>query len=479
VWHVEGIVPEHLRRAIAAHLKQNCQFEFDGECELRGDPLAFYEDTLLCELMCAPGTRIRSGRRRQQIEVTRSFYFLFKNVAGDEVLIPLTGDRGDILLANRWLNRRLDGDEQRLDYARFFYAFARTEVPPCFHNVPRRMAEVRFARPASETQIWGVYGAMWRFLDPARLLHVRVAFERRGLPWRTRHQAHLPLQIGNEIFDVDLKIWADDGQITYRKAELVYRDQALAAEPQERPGKIVLPRYVKWGERLVTLCENAKAHIYQAIYLATTSLFIVASAIALAVTASVWGQRLLHLTAETIGFGNWATWLMIACFYCITYFALTTLLILDAEKVRNGLRMWSRRFAGSWIDQVLHGWILKRRRRDSGFRHDLWRRIVMAVFLLAFWTAYLVVVFTSLQVAFRPQLASDVQAMLEVMRVLAEQALLYIPLVFYYVGRKWVDAEKHALIAPGIMVTFQFMMGLLVIRRVHRFWAGTASSRLS
>jgi hypothetical protein len=65
------------------------------------------------------------------------------------------------------------------------------------------------------------------------------------------------------------------------------------------------------------------------------------------------------------------------------------------------------------------------------------------------------------------------------MRVLAEQALLYIPLVFYYVGRKWVDAEKHALIAPGIMVTFQFMMGLLVIRRVHRFWAGTASSRLS
>lgn len=478
MWHVEGIVADHLQRAIAAHLKQNCQFEFDGDCTLRADPLAFYEDTLLCELLCKPGARIRSGRKRQQIEVATSFYFLFKTVAGDEVLIPLTGDRGDILLANRWLTRRLDDDGQRLDYARFFYAFARTEVPPCFHNVPREMAEVRFSPPATNEKIWGVYGAMWRFLDPARLLHVRVVFERRGLPWRTRHQAHLPLQIGNEIFDVDLKIWADDGQITYRKAELVYRDSALAAEPQDKPGKIRMPRYVWWGERLLTLGRNAKAHIYQALYLATTSLFIAATAITFAFLASVWGRRFLELVAHATGIGDWTTWLKIACLYCITYFALTTLLILDAEKVRNGLRMWSRRFTGSWADQVLHGWILKRRRRDSGYRHDLWKRIVMAVFLLAFWTAYLVVVFTSLQVAFRPQLAWDVQAMLEVMRVLAEQALLYIPLVFYYVGRRLIEEEKRALIAPGIMITFQFMMGLLVIRRVHRFWAGTASSRL-
>ncbi len=479
VWHVEGLVPDHLQRAIASHLKANCQFEFEGECKLRGDEIAFYEDTLLCELVCAPGTRIRSGRRRQQIEVTRSFYFLFKAVAGDEVLIPLTGDRGDILLANRWLNRRLEDDEQRLDYARFFYAFARTEIPPSFHNVPRQMSEMRFANPVAETRVWAIYGAMWRFLDPKRPLYVRARFERRGVPWRSRHRAHLPLQIGSEIFDVDLKIWAADGQITYRKAELVYRDEALAAEPQERPGIIRMPRYVWWGERILTFYRNMKAHINQAFYLATTSLFIIASAFAFVFTASIWGQRLLDLVAQTTGLGDWATWLKVACFYCIAYFVLTTLLILDAEKVRNGLLMWNRRFGGSWLDQVLHGWILKRRRSDSGYRRDLSRRIVMAVTLLAFWTGYLVIVFTSMQIAFRPHLASDVRAMLDVMEVLGEQAPLYIPIVFYYIGRKSVDVQKHALIASGIMVTFQLMMGLLVIRRVHRFWAGTASQRLT
>ena len=43
-------------------------------------------------------------------------------VDGDEVLIPLTGGEGDILLAKRWLGLSLRNDEHRLDYARFYCA---------------------------------------------------------------------------------------------------------------------------------------------------------------------------------------------------------------------------------------------------------------------------------------------------------------------------------------------------------------------
>ena len=481
MWAIEGRIPDHVQRAIVSHLKENCRFTFEGSAQLRADPLPFYPDTLLCQLLVEPGARVGSGRRRrqQQIEAPQRFYFLFKMVAGDAILIPLTGERGDILLANRWLGLRLKNDEQRLDYARFYYAFARTESPPGFHNVPRQMSELGFADIVTEKQIWGVYGAMWRFLDQDRPLHLRVRFEPRGVPWRSRHRAHLPLQIGSDIFDVDLKIWAADGHISYRKTELVYRDLALAAEPQERPGRIRLPRYVWWGERMFTLYRNIKVHINQALYLASTSLFFLASALALLSAMSPWGQSSLALVAVLTGIGTWTTWLKAACLYCIAYFVLTTLLILDAEKVRNGLLMWSRRFEGSWLDQLLHGLVLKRRRTESGYRPGLIKRIGWAGTMLLFWTGYLVLVFTSLQIGYRPYLAADDKALLDVMQVFAEQALLYIPVVFYYVGSKSLDRAKLALVSGEIMIVFQLIMGLLVIRRVHRFWASTASSRLS
>jgi hypothetical protein len=88
-------------------------------------------------------------------------------------------------------------------------------------------------------------------------------------------------------------------------------------------------------------------------------------------------------------------------------------------------------------------------------------------------------VFTSLQISFRPQLLAEVKVLVDVIQVFAEQALLYIPVVFYYVGRKSLDKEKLVHVASEVMIAFQLIMGLLVIRRVHRFWASTAGTRLS
>ena len=481
VWEVTGPIPDAVKDAIVAHLKSNCRFTFKGNYRLTGDPVSFYGDVLLCELALDSGTYFSNGRKRKELSTTAVFYFLFR--PEDEVLIPLTGGEGDILLANRWLGLNLQDDAQRLDYAHFYYAFALTGKPPQFTNVPRRLSELRFKKPVTEQRIWGIYGAMWRFLVDANTLDVRVHFEPRGSFWRARHRAHLPMQIGSDLFDVDLKIWNGDGHVSYRKTGLIYRDEALAEEPRERPGKIGRPRYVSRGEWLLTLYQNFRTAINQAAYLAVFALFLLASAVALALPLDLWGfpfvRILLDLAGGVIGIGDWTAWLGVASLYCIAYFALTTLLILDVETLRNSLLTWSPRFKDSRLNEVLYAMVIRGRIVENGYRRGLMRRIRAAVSWLIVWTAYLVFVFTSLQTSLRPQLAADPKALTDVMQVFAEQAALYVPVVFYYVGRKSLDPAKLALVSFWILLAFQLIMGLLVIRRIHRYWSSTAASRLN
>jgi hypothetical protein len=481
VWEVTGQIPDAVKAAIIAHLKDNCRFTFKGACRLTGDPAPFYGDVLLCELVLEPGTTFNNGRKRKELKAAAVFYFLFR--PEDEVLIPLTGGEGDILLAKRWLGLSLQDDAQRLDYARFYHAFALTEKPPQFRNVPRKLSELRFKRPVTEQQIWGIYGAMWRFLVDATTLDVRVHFEPRGSFWRARHRAHLPMQFGSDLFDVDLNIWDRDGHVSYRKTGLIYRDEALAEEPRERPGKIGRPGYVSRAEWLLTLYQNFKTTINQAAYLAVFTLFLLASAVALALPLELWGfpfvRFLLDLAGVVIGIGDWTAWLGIACLYCIAYFVLTTLLILDVETLRTSLLTWSPRFRNSRLNEILYAIVVRGRIVENGYRRGLMRRVRAAVSWLIVWTGYLVCVFTSLQTSVRPQLATDPKALTDIMQVFAEQALLYIPVVFYYVGRKSLDPNKVALVSIWVLIMLQLIMGLLVIRRIHRYWASTAAARLN
>ena len=177
--------------------------------------------------------------------------------------------------------------------------------------------------------------------------------------------------------------------------------------------------------------------------------------------------------AGATGIGDWTTWLKIASFYCIAYFVLTTLLILDVETLRNALLTWSPRFRNSSLNEFLYGIIVRRHRVENGYQRSFMRRARGAISWLIVWTVYLVCVFTSLQTSFRPRLAADPKALSDVVQVFAEQAMLYVPVVFYYVGRKSLDPAKVALVSFWILVAFQLIMGLLVIRRIHRFWASS------
>jgi hypothetical protein len=479
VWDVTGPVSDSIERAIIAHLKGKCRFGFEGAYRLTADPAPFYRGVLLCELVLVPGARVSNRGKWQEVTTTACFYFLFRD--HDEVLIPLTGGEGDVLLANRWLDLTLEDDATRLDYARFYYAFALTESPPQFRNIPRHLEELRFKAPVSEKQIWGIYGATWRFLVDPVTLQMKIHFEPRGVFWRARHRAHLPMQFGSDLCDVDLKIWHRDGHITYRKTALIYRDDALAAEPSDRPGRIGRPRYISRREWFRTVFRNVRSGIVQLAYLAILALLLVASVVALALPLDLWGvslpRVLLDLGAGLAGLGDWKDWLLPASVYCIAYFGLTTLLVLDIETVRNALLTWSPWFRRSALNELLYSMIVRGRIVENGYRRGLWRRLRTAATWLVLWTVYLVCVFTSLQTSMRPELAGDPRKLSDVMQVFGEQALLYIPVVFYYVGRKSLDPEKVALVSFGVLVGLQLTMGLLVIRRIHRYWASTASAR--
>lgn len=484
MWEITGSVPDSVQQAIVSHLRENCDFTFEGPYRLTGDPIAFYGEALLCELVLEPGTRLSSGRKRKQtLQRAATFFFVYKTIAGDEVLIPLTGGVGDILLAKRWLNPDLQNDEDLLNYARFYYAFAVTERPPQFRNVPRKLADLRFCAPVSVERMWGIYGALWRFLVNPTTMEIRVHFDSRGSFWRSRHRAHLPMQFGSDLFDVDLNIWKLDGHVSCRKTALIYRDASLAEEPRVLPGKIGRPRYVSRGEWLLTLYRNFGTVINQAAYLVFFAVFLLASAVALALPLDLWGIPILRSLLDAAAIAapqmEWMPWLGVASLYCIAYFVLTTLFILDLETLRNSLSTWSPRFRDSRLNEFLYALTVRGRIVENGYRRGIMRRVRAAVTWLIVWTGYLICVFTSLQTSIRPQLAEDAKAMGDVMQVFAEQALLYIPVVFYYVGRKSLDPSKVALVSGGVLLALQLIMGLLVIRRIHRYWASTTASRLN
>ena len=348
MWEVKGEIPEEIARAIRAHLAKHCDFKFtNDDFRLTGEVLDFY-GALLCQLDLPAGCTLKMRRRgAQDLPSPARFYFLYRPVAGNEVLLPLSGRVGDLVIAKRWFGLTIDDDAQRLAYARFYLAFGRTRKPPRFVNVPRSVHDLRLDR-ITDQRMWAIFGSMWRFGVNDKALAVRAHFERRGSLWFSRWRAHLPMQHGNELHDVDLHIWDADGHVTFHQSGVIYRDPALIDEPQRLPAKIDHPSYIRWHERLLVLYRNSQAIITQTAYLATTILFVLATSISLLFPLEIYGSTFVReslegLTAAT-GFASWHWWLWAACLYCIGYFALTTLLILDAATARSALLTVSPRF---------------------------------------------------------------------------------------------------------------------------------------
>jgi hypothetical protein len=480
VWEVKGKLPASVARTIIEHLEGYCGFKFaQEEFSLTGEPLDFYGGALLCQLDLPAGCSLKTRwHREQELPLPARFYFLYKADPNRDILVPLSGRRGDLAIAKRWLGLNLDTNALRLAYARFGLHFGRTKKPPRFFNVPRRVHDLRLD-PISDQRMWGIYGSLWRFGVNDQNLEVRPHFERRGALWFSRWRAHLPIQSGDELYDVDLAIWDIDGHVTFHPTIKIYRDPALVDETHSLPARISQPGYIRWYETLLAFYRNSQVIVSQLVYVVMLVIFGLAAAVSVLLPLEIYGHRFvrdsLDIVAAVTGVGSWTGWLKAACFYCIGYFALTTMLILDAGTLRSSLLTLSSRFKDSWLDGVLFELERRERRIEHGYHRGFFRRIRTATQRLIAWTLYMICLFTSLQVSYKPELLKNPNALADVWQVFAEQALLYVPVVFYYVGRKSLDVQKLTLVTPWILILLQFWMGLLVIRRIHRFWAATAT----
>jgi hypothetical protein len=469
---------------ILLHLKQNCTFVFDGKHTLSLEEIPIYPEVYLCRLVLGKGTVLTSRKRRSQtLAEDTEFQFLFKPSISDHQLVPLSNDRSNILLANRLFDLRVRDDRERLAYAHFYYGICKVEKAGEALNIPATIDHVRLSRTATAEQRATVLGALWRFLDHRERKSLRVEFEERGLFQWTRHRAYVPAQLGDTLYDIELKIWQRSGHIAYSKTMPIYSSPALAGTPLPKLGKVPLPRYISRRERARLAVSKAIATLGRAAYGASTLLFVLASLVCVAFLFEALDFSLVRLAlgqaASLVGIGTWKVPLLLLAGYCIAYFVFTTTLVLDIDTLRGTLHRWVPKIEGTSLDNLLYDLSRRQHRSERAYKPPLWKRLLWSGFLLLFWSLYLVAIFTTLDACLQDRAEPDTDRMFDVAVVLSEQALLYIPMVVYYAGRSFLDPEKLLILNWVVLGGFRLIIGLLVVRRIHRFWAVTASSKLA
>jgi hypothetical protein len=342
-------------REVIAHLKENCQFEFEGDHTLHAEELVFYPDTILCRLTLKAGTRLRSRKYRRTLPRDTDFYFLYRPRLGEDRLIPLSNDRSNVLLANHWFDLKLRDDRERLEYVHFYYGVCRAESKGQALNIPRTIGDVGIAATASADERAATLGALWRYLDEANRSSLVVRFEEVGLYQWKRYRAHVPAQFADTLYDIELKIWARNGHVTYNKSAPIYRTSGLQGPKLPRLGKIHMPAYIDRFELLRFFLNKITATFGKALYAVATLLFVLASiASVLFMLEAINIPILRSLLGWVPGLPGWQVLLRAMVIYCILYFALTTTLVMDVDTMRDMLHRWVPSVQGTFIDKALY-----------------------------------------------------------------------------------------------------------------------------
>ena len=466
-------------REVIAHLRQNCQFEFEGEHTLTTQELAFYPDALACRLTLKDGTRLKSKKNRRTLSSDAEFRFLYRPHLGEDRLIPLANDRSNVLLANHWFDLKLRDDRERLAYVRFYYSFCRAEGRGQALNIAATIDDLGFAATATPEERAAAVGAIWRHLDERNRATLVVRFEEVGLYQWKRYRAYVPAQFGDTIYDIELKIWERNGHVTYNKSAPIYRSAALEGPTLPRLGKIHLPGYVDRFELLRFCFNKITATLGRVAYAVATLLFVLASVGSILFMLEVINFPVLRtLLGWVLGMPGWEMLLRVMVLYCILYFVLTTTLVMDVDTMRDALHRWVPKIHGTFVDKILYDVSRKQHRAERGPKPSMWKRLLWAGFLLVFWSLYLIAIFTAFNSSLQHQSQPSPDRIFDVALLLFEQASLYVPMVVYYAGWSFLDPEKLILVDKFVLTGFRLLIGLLVIRRIHRFWAVTASPKL-
>ena len=193
-----------------AHLRQNCKFEFQRRLRIHRRARDVLSRHLLCRLTLKAGSSFKSKKNSRTLTGDAEFRLLYRPKLGEDRLVPLSNDRSNVLLANRWFDLKIREHREKLDYVRFYYSVCRAEGRDKALNIPITIDDVHVSPTVTPEQKAAAAGAIWRYLDERQRTSLAVKFEEIGLYRWQRHRAYVPAQFDVTLYDLEFKIWARD-----------------------------------------------------------------------------------------------------------------------------------------------------------------------------------------------------------------------------------------------------------------------------
>ena len=485
---------------IRERVAKDCRFPeaLSTEWSLRGAKVTFYQNGWLAYL--APQSDASGAARR---------YFVVElgwRNRKPKRIIPIANVSGAVDRVNRHLKLNVR-KENLIDYLSFYYAFTPKEatseagervtaqfaVPISADDVVIEPSQIDKRRASQSTVLCDerclAMGAVWHFLDPTtHAQFVPRRFKRRKLPYFFRITARLPVQLENALFAVDVKVTELSGTPTLSNIELLYQG-ALRPPLTSSSIGLALPDWIARKELWRRIAKFAGEFARMIVRRAGLTL-------SWSVTlffAYLWGlsalfpileildvnflRRHLEWLSGTLGLQAWPATLAQLTGVALIAFLLHVYYLTSADKMFNWLFWVCPKRWEKTLERLLTP-RLERHDRELIAQDTFRKRALLALRLLVFWTAYAVLAFASLQIAANIAANNQDAAAGEIVGTLVKQAAINVPLIAYFMLRLPqffgpLDPVGQHLVSAWILICFQIVMALVIIKGIYRVWVFT------
>jgi hypothetical protein len=419
-------------------------------------------------------------------------------------IMPLGNDTDWILRANRHYglklgNRKTNEDELNLtemvevedpivlhriiEYLHFYYNFTRYDGyigGPMRFRVPRTLADLEFAT-TSEDERNQALGALWRFLDARGTGQVQPAVGT-VIRFIKRCHADVPIQIASSLWRLRISLRLRSGYVRLYGQVPFFHSPNLVPPPAAEVRVLPPPRGLFLSEPWLLIPARMRAAISALIYFALMASWLVAVAVSLGFALTFLFHPLLVVQIKSffawlLPLGWRALWLCAA--YSIVAFGLAAAFVFQFDGVlKRAARTAPGLLRGAYVGmEQLQRYVWDRFR--PRLQSPLQKTGTAALWLLIS-SIFLILSFTTLQVAYDPGAYGGDEAGQRVLKTFFGHATIAFPGVPYLLGAigfdplEWLrDPDMKSAMVLG----FRVMMLIVVFRA---FWKllGYASPRV-
>ena len=422
-------------------------------------------------------------------------------------VIPLTNSEEAIDRANRELKLALDG-RNVIDYLNFYYTFTPKDDPVPSENwqsaqfaVPRTVEDLEYVSsdaagaPAPSPQQDRcsedclALGAIWHFLNSSPEKNFVVLRRKQRVRPYGRISGRICVRLERGLFAADFKIPMASGVPTLSNPELLY-EAAVLKRPEELPRHTLpLPSYIlrkEWWLGIKSAVNERAADLVRHIRLGLSWTVTIVLACFLALSAlfpiveilRYGGLRgALAWIGSHIGLEGWPLTLFALSTISIAVFLWLIYYKANMDKIFNWVfrltpRRWERGIARK-LNPLIDRYDRNLIAQDT-FRKRAW----MAIRLLLWWTAYVVLAFASVQMALNGLETEQTGSPEGIVLSLRKQATLNVPLIVYVMVRHpWLfgtlEPSGAGTLNGTLVFFFHLAVAAIILKGVYRIWVFT------